>query len=168
MWQWPSNRSLAQRAGGSSSQMGETGARGTCAHPRPCRTDFLGGHGTRCQGLGHSSKEEALASVTQREAGSTYDLEDRGAGWLVFASAMLGLVGILAVIDGVVALSKSKFYVADATYVFSDLRTWGWITLIIGAFAIVAAMGVLSGSQFGRWFGMIAASVIAIDQFVFA
>jgi hypothetical protein len=109
-----------------------------------------------------------LASVTQREAGSTYDLEDRGAGWLVFASAMLGLVGILAVIDGVVALSKSKFYVADATYVFSDLRTWGWITLIIGAFAIVAAMGVLSGSQFGRWFGMIAASVIAIDQFVFA
>ena len=109
-----------------------------------------------------------MASVTQREAGSTYDLEDRGAGWLVFASAMLGLVGILAVIDGVVALSKSKFYVADATYVFSDLRTWGWITLIIGAFAIVAAMGVLSGSQFGRWFGMIAASVIAIDQFVFA
>jgi hypothetical protein len=81
---------------------------------------------------------------------------------------MLGLVGILAVIDGVVALSKSKFYVADATYVFSDLRTWGWITLIIGAFAIVAAMGVLSGSQFGRWFGMVAASVIAIDQFVFA
>jgi hypothetical protein len=109
-----------------------------------------------------------LASVTQREAGSTYDLEERGAGWLVFASAMLGLAGVLAVIDGVVALSKSKFYVADATYVFSDLRTWGWITLIIGAFAIVAAMGVLSGSQFGRWFGMIAASVIAIDQFVFA
>jgi hypothetical protein len=109
-----------------------------------------------------------LASVTQREAGSTYDLEERGAGWLVFASAMLGLAGILAVIDGVVALSKSKFYVADATYVFSDLRTWGWITLIIGAFAIVAAMGVLSGSQFGRWFGMVAASVIAIDQFVFA
>ena len=98
---------------------------------------------------------------------SAYDLEERGAGWLVFASAMLGLAGILAIIDGIVALSKSKFYAADATYVFSDLRTWGWITLAIGALAIVAAMGALSGSQFARWFGMIAAGLVAIEQFAF-
>ena len=96
-----------------------------------------------------------------------YDLEERGAGWLVFASAMLGLAGILSIIDGIVALSKSKFYAADATYVFSDLRTWGWITLAIGALAIVAAMGVLSGSQFARWFGIIGASLVAIEQFAF-
>jgi hypothetical protein len=98
---------------------------------------------------------------------SAYDLEERGAGWLVFASAMLGLAGILSVIDGVVALSKSRFYAADATYVFSDLRTWGWITLAVGALAIVAAMGVLSGSQFARWFGMIGAGLVAVEQFAF-
>jgi len=107
-----------------------------------------------------------MASVTRSE--SAYDLEERGAGWLVFAATMLGLAGILSVIDGIMALSRSKFYVADATYAFSDLRTWGWITLGIGVLAIIAAMGVLSGSQFARWFGIIGASVVAIDQFMFA
>ena len=45
---------------------------------------------------------------------------------------------------------------------FSDLRTWGWITLIIGALLIVAAMGVFSGSGFARWFGIFAAGLNAI------
>lgn len=99
---------------------------------------------------------------------SGYD-EERGLGWLIFASTMLGLAGIMSVIDGIVALSKSKvnFYNLNATYVFSDLRTWGWITLIVGALLVVAAGGLLAGSSFGRWFGMIAAGLSAISQFAF-
>lgn len=102
-----------------------------------------------------------MATVTQ----SAYDEDVRGEGWLVFAGAMLGLAGILSVIDGVVALSKSKFYTANATYVFSDLRTWGWIVLIVGVLLIMAAMGVLSGSQWSRWFGMVMAGLSAIAVF---
>jgi hypothetical protein len=49
--------------------------------------------------------------------------------------------------------------------VFSDLRTWGWITLIVGILLIVAAMGVFSGSGFARWFGIFAAGVNAFAQF---
>ena len=105
-----------------------------------------------------------MASVTRDAA---YGDDEKGVGWLIFASSMLGLVGILSIIDGIVALSKSRFYTTNATYVFSDLRTWGWITLIIGALAIVAAMGVLSGSQFARWFGMIGGGLVAIEQFSF-
>ena len=106
-----------------------------------------------------------MATATHREA--AYDDEFEGAGWLVFAASMLGLAGILSIIDGIVALSKSRFYTAGATYVFSDLRTWGWITLIIGVLAIVAAMGVFTGSQFARWFGMIGGGLVAIEQFAF-
>jgi hypothetical protein len=98
---------------------------------------------------------------------STYEEEERGSGWLVYAATMLGLAGIMSIIDGIVALSKSKFYTANATYVFSDLRTWGWIILIVGVLLIVAAMGVTTGSQFARWFGMIAAGLNAIAQFSF-
>lgn len=95
-------------------------------------------------------------------------LEDgyAGTGYLTFAASMLGLAGILAVIDGIVALSKGTFYANDASNVFSDLRTWGWITLAVGALLIVAGLGVLSGSSFARWFGMIAAALMAIDQFM--
>jgi hypothetical protein len=104
-----------------------------------------------------------LATATQREA--AYD-DERGFGWLLFAATMLGLAGIFSVIDGIVALSKARFYTANATYVFSDLRTWGWITLIVGALLIVAAMGVMSGSSFARWFGIAMAGLSAINQFV--
>jgi hypothetical protein len=106
-----------------------------------------------------------VATVSHQDA--AYE-DVAGSGWLTFAASMLGLVGILSVIDGIVALSKSRFYVADATYVFSDLRTWGWITLIIGAIAILAAGGILAGSQWARWFGMFAAGLNAIGLFSFA
>jgi hypothetical protein len=98
---------------------------------------------------------------------STYEEEERGYGWLMFAATMLGLAGILTIIDGIVALSKSRFYTANATYVFSNLHTWGWITLIIGVLLILAAMGVTSGSQLARWFGIIVAGLNAIAQFSF-
>jgi hypothetical protein len=100
-------------------------------------------------------------------ATAAYEGEEKGVGWLVFAASMLGLAGIFCVIDGIVALSRSRFYSANAVYVFSDLRTWGWITLGVGTLAIIAAMGVLSGSQFARWFGITAAGLSAISQFLF-
>jgi hypothetical protein len=103
-----------------------------------------------------------VATVSHQEAG----YEDvAGSGWLTFAASMLGLVGILSVIDGIVALAKARFYVAGATYVFSDLRTWGWITLILGVVCILAAGGVLAGSQWARWFGIFAAGLNAIALF---
>jgi hypothetical protein len=107
-----------------------------------------------------------VASVTHREAASA-DEYGEGYGWLVFAASMLGLAGILSIVDGIVALSKSRFYAANATYVFSDLRTWGWITLALGVVLILAATGVLSGSSFARWFGIFAAGLNAIGLFAF-
>jgi hypothetical protein len=103
-----------------------------------------------------------VATVTQDAA---YEDDERGFGWLLFAATMLGLAGILSVFDGIIALSRGKFYTANSSYVFTDLRTWGWITLIIGALLIVAAMGVFSGSGFARWFGIFAAGLNAIAQF---
>jgi hypothetical protein len=54
-----------------------------------------------------------------------------GDGWIQYAALLLGLAGIFNLIDGIVALTRSKFYVAGARYVFSDLRTWGWIVLVL-------------------------------------
>ena len=88
-----------------------------------------------------------------------------GAGWILFAALMLGCAGALNIIDGIIALTNSKFFVGDAEYVFSDLRTWGWFMLIVGALLIVAAMGVFSGSGFARWFGIFAASLALIAHF---
>jgi len=104
-----------------------------------------------------------VANVTRDDA---YEFDDeRGFGWLLFAATMLGLAGVLSIIDGIVALSRGKLYTANTSYVFTDLRTWGWITLIIGVLLIGAARGVFSGSGLARWFGIFAAAVNAIGFF---
>jgi hypothetical protein len=96
-----------------------------------------------------------------------YDGYERGAGWLVFAATMLGLAGLFSTIDGIVALSKSSFYVASARYVFGDLRTWGWIVLAVGVIEILASLAIVGRSQWARWFGIVVASLGALAQFGF-
>jgi hypothetical protein len=104
-----------------------------------------------------------VATVTRDDA---YEFdEERGFGWLLFAATMLGLAGVLSIFDGIAALSKSSFYAANAHFVFSDLRTWGWFMLVVGALLIVAAMGVFQGSAFARWFGIFAAGLNALTFF---
>jgi hypothetical protein len=97
----------------------------------------------------------------------TYEEDERGYGWVVFSAVVLGIAGTFSVVDGIVALSKSRFYTANAVYVFSDLRTWGWITLIVGAVTLCAAVAVLGRSQWARWFGITMASLSAIGQLLF-
>jgi hypothetical protein len=90
-----------------------------------------------------------------------------GNGWITYASLMLGLAGAFSVIDGIVAVSKSKFYVAGATYVAGDLNTWGWIVLVVGVLEVAAAIYVTNGSEMARWFGVAAASLNGIVQLLF-
>jgi hypothetical protein len=87
-----------------------------------------------------------------------------GRGWVTFAGVMILIAGVLNVIYGIAAIDDANFYVADARYVFSDLATWGWVQLIVGAVQVIAAFAIWRGSEFGRWIGVGAASVNAIVQ----
>jgi hypothetical protein len=91
----------------------------------------------------------------------------RGQGWVVFAALMLFLAGVFNVIAGLVALADAKFYAAGAVYIWSDLRTWGWIVLALGVVELLAGSAILRGRAWGRWFGIGAASLNAIGQMVF-
>lgn len=105
-----------------------------------------------------------VAQSGQPYAGVEYE---RGSGWLFFAGTMIGLAGLFSLLDGIEALSKSSFYVADARYVFGDLRTWGWIVLALGVLEICASFAILGRAQWARWFGIAIASLGALAQFAF-
>jgi len=87
----------------------------------------------------------------------------RGLGRSIFAAVFLMIGGVLNVIWGIAAIGNSKFFTQNAHYVFSSLHTWGWITLILGVIELCAALSLFAGNAFGRWFGIIAASLVAID-----
>jgi hypothetical protein len=72
------------------------------------------------------------------------------------------VAGIVNVIYGIAAIGDSKFFVNETRYVFSNLHTWGWVTLLLGIIAILAGASVIRGGVFGRIIGIFVASLSAI------
>jgi len=95
------------------------------------------------------------------------EAEARGVGWVTFAAIMLGVAGTWNFIDGILAIASSHVYTANSTFIFSDLNTWGWIVMILGIIQGLAALAILSGSEWARWFGIGAAGLNAIGQLMF-
>ena len=108
-----------------------------------------------------------MAQQTYAPEGATYRDEPEGGGWITFAGVMLIVVAILNIIDGIAAISRSKFFVANAQYVLSDLRTWGWILLVLGVLQLLVGLGIWAGNQLARWTGVVVVSLNMIAQLLF-
>jgi len=96
-----------------------------------------------------------------------YARSRRGEGWITFSVVVLVVGGTFAIIDGLVAVYRSRFFSSSAVYVFSDLRTWGWIVFGLGVAAVVAGFAVASGREWARWLGIAVAGVNAVAQLMF-
>src|SRR3954452_24602244 len=118
----------------------------------------------RCLPMAASSVSGPTSSVGSAARDDRYDSGGRGYGWVMFAGCMLALFGSLNFIYGIAAISNSKFYVRDATYVISDLKTWAWVLLSIGVIQLLAALAIWAGSEVGRWVGILSAGVNAVVQ----
>jgi hypothetical protein len=83
-------------------------------------------------------------------------------GWVTFAGIMLFILGVLNVIYGIAAIGDSKFFIQDQKYILSNLNTWGWVTLILGALQLGAAFSLWAGNLYGRFAAILAASLGAV------
>lgn len=86
----------------------------------------------------------------------------RGVGRAAFVAILLLIAGTLNVIYGIAAVADANFWVNENHYVLANLHTWGWITIVLGAFEILAGFSLFGGGAFGRVFGIVAASLGAI------
>jgi len=93
--------------------------------------------------------------------------EGHGYGLVLFASILLVVIACFNLIYGIAAIANSHVFTTHAHYVFGNLKTWGWITLIIGILQLLAALGVLAGNQLARWFAVVVLGLNAIDQMFF-
>ena len=107
-----------------------------------------------------------MTSAAMRGRG-TQVAEGRGYGLLIFASVLLLVIGFWNLIQGISAIARSHVYVANAHYVFGDLRSWGWVTLIFSILLLLAGVGVLIGNQMARWFAVAMLGLNAIEQMFF-
>lgn len=91
------------------------------------------------------------------------------AGWVVFAGAMLVLMGVFQAIEGLVALFRTGYYAVPASdlVVSVNYNTWGWIHLILGVIAILVGFGLITGNTVARVLGVILAGLSAIVNLAF-
>jgi hypothetical protein len=83
-------------------------------------------------------------------------------GWVTFAGVLLLLSGTLNVIYGIAAIGNSNFFDDNAKFIFSNLNTWGWITVALGILQLLAGGSLWRGGLYGRIFAIAAASLSAI------
>ncbi len=84
---------------------------------------------------------------------------EQGTGWILFAGTMIAIAGVLNVIYGIAAIDKSQFFTANAHYVITNLKTWGWVVTIVGVLQLIASVSIWNRHEFGRWVGVISASL---------
>ncbi len=89
---------------------------------------------------------------------------DEVPSWWIFAGILLGISGVLNIIWGIAAISESHFFVLNTHYIISELKTWGWITLILGIAELFASASLFVGGAYGRWFAIVMASLVAISH----
>jgi len=93
-----------------------------------------------------------------------YDEPRQGVGFIAFAAILLFVIGCFNLVYGIAAIGSSNVFIGNAHYVVGDLRAWGWVTVILGAVQLIAAMGVLAGNQLARWFAVAVVGLNAIGQ----
>jgi hypothetical protein len=86
----------------------------------------------------------------------------RGAGRTLFAAIVLLIVGTINIIYGIGALDDANVLVNDTRFIFSNLNTYGWVLIVLGAIQFVAGVSLFGGGTFGRLIGIIAGSIGAI------
>ena len=94
--------------------------------------------------------------------------EARGQGWLFFAGTILGLAGIMRILDGIWALRYDGALpdgLQDAVLGHS-LDTYGWLWIAVGVLLILVSFGIVQRSQLSRWIGYLGAVVLGVSATV--
>ena len=92
----------------------------------------------------------------------------RTSGWVALAGWLLIILGAVDVLEGVIAVARQTYYVFTPNQIIVfDVKTWGWVTLIVGALIAFAGVGVLSRNAVARWFAIVLLSLNVIEQLAF-
>jgi hypothetical protein len=111
-----------------------------------------------------------MAETSQRRRDPVYDdTPSAWAGWVVFGGVMLIMLGIIHVMQGIVALVNDDYYLVtnQGLLVDLDFTSWGWIHLGIGILVALVGVGLLAGNTAARFLGVGLAVLSALVNLAF-
>jgi hypothetical protein len=83
----------------------------------------------------------------------------KGVGRALFVAILLIIAGALNIIYGFGAIGNAHFFTASSSYVFANLHTWGWITVILGVIQLTGGISLWTGGAYGRVIGIVGAGL---------
>lgn len=90
------------------------------------------------------------------------------AGWIVFASVIMLILGIFNVIAGIVTLFWGDYYIVGPEYsLVLDVTGWAWAHLIFGALVAIAGAVLVTGAIWARVVAVLFAAGNALAHLVF-
>ena len=114
---------------------------------------------------GASTHRAEVPTEQQSWNGVTVPPEQTGwMGWILFAAAMMIMVGIFHAIQGLVALFDDGYYLVskNGLTVHVDYTTWGWVHIVLGVVLMGTAAGLLAGQMWARIVGVVVALVSSV------
>jgi hypothetical protein len=105
-----------------------------------------------------------MASMSPTER-MQYNDDPPGTGWLFFAGTILGLAGLMRIVDSIWAFRYNGALPSGLQngVLGDNLTNYAWLWLVVGLVLILSSFLVLTGSQVARWVGFFAAAVMAIS-----
>jgi hypothetical protein len=89
-------------------------------------------------------------------------------GLVAFAAAMLIMLGVFQMLEGLAALVNDEVLVTVRGYVYEfDVTAWGWTHLLIGAGAALTGVFLIRGAVWARAVGIFVAGLSAVANFLF-
>jgi len=112
-----------------------------------------------------SSAEFDQGAVPRGADTNVFDDEQVGFGWLFFAGTVLGLAGLMRIVDSLWAFSYGGSLPENLkdSVLGDNLTTYAWVWLGVGILLIVSSFLLLTRSQFARWVGLIASAIMGVS-----
>lgn len=89
-------------------------------------------------------------------------------GWIYFAGIILIVRAIFQAFFGIVALSKSSFYVVTQHQLaVFNFQAWGWIDIALAVILLTAGFSLFSGGVWGRIVACFAAGLSLVANLIF-
>jgi hypothetical protein len=84
--------------------------------------------------------------------------------WMSLAAALLIVSGLFKILDALWAFKyDDEESEAVLTVIFDgDLNAWGWVWLAVGILLVAAGFSVVTGAEWARWVGIVAAGVATV------
>ena len=91
-------------------------------------------------------------------------------GWIVFAAALMIIVGVFDLIEGFAALFKDDTYFTNGKngLITFNYTTWGWVHIVFAILLILVGLGLLRGATWARILGVIVVGLNMISHFAFS